>query len=294
MIGLWFGLATAVTSSPAAMYSVDDDTAGSLSTYHTKAEDTMYELARKFDVGFVELMAANPGVDVWQPAANTRLIVPNAHILPAVARKGIVINLPELRLYYFVDNEHVYTFPIGIGREGWRTPRGEMKVVRKMKDPEWIPPASIRKEEPDLPEIVPAGPDNPMGAYALYLGKGSYAIHGTNRPYGIGKRSSHGCIRMYPEDIEVLFNLVKPGVRVTIIDKPFAVGWRGDKLYLKVTPTQDQADVISEEYRQPEPVHLPDVYRELKRVAGKVDIDWYAVEQAIGKQSGLPVLVGKR
>lgn len=271
---------------------IDDDTAGSLSVYHTKYEDTLYELSRRFDVGLVEMLAANPGVDVWQPKPGTRLIVPNAHILPS-HRKGIVVNLSELRLYYFADANRVYTFPIGIGREGWKTPLGEMRITRKKKDPIWVPPASIRREDPDLPEVVPAGEDNPMGGYALYLSKGSYAIHGTNRPYGVGKRSSHGCLRMYPEDIEKLFYLVKEGTRVTVIDQPYAVGWRGDRLYITVNPTQEQADIISEEYRAPPPVDMPEVYNVVKRAAKGASVDWYAVEQAVAKQSGVPVLIAE-
>jgi L,D-transpeptidase ErfK/SrfK len=285
-----------VRESVAARYAIDDNTAGSLTVHYTNEEDNLYELSRRFNIGLVEMLAANPGVDVWQPEPSTRLIIPTAHILPDVPRKGIVINLSELRLYYYPDSdpEYVYTFPIGIGREGWKTPLGQMKVARKRKDPDWIPPASIRKEDPDLPAIVPAGPDNPMGAYAIYLGTGSYAIHGTNRPYGIGKRSSHGCIRMYPEDIEVLFDLVKEGTKVTIIDKPYAIGWRGDNLYMTVTPTQEQADVISEEYAPPVPVTIPEIYDEVKRVAKDAPVNWYAVEDAMGKQSGVPVLIAKR
>lgn len=279
-------------AATASEHMIDDDTVGSLSVYRTKYEDTLYELSRRFNVGLVEMLAANPGVDVWQPKPDTRLIIPNAHILPSY-RKGIVVNLSELRLYYFADANKVYTFPIGIGREGWKTPLGEMRVARKKKDPTWVPPASIRKEDPTLPEVVPAGPDNPMGGYALYLSKGLYAIHGTNRPYGVGKRSSHGCLRMYPEDVEKLFYLVKEGTRVTVIDQPYAVGWRGEKLYITINPTQEQADVISEEYRAPHPVEMPAVYNAVKRAAKGVSVDWYAVEQAVAKQSGVPVLIAE-
>lgn len=287
-------LAALMGRADAASYLADDDTAGSLRDYRTRYEDNLYEVSRRFDIGLVQLLAANPGVDVWQPKVNTRLLIPTAHILPDAPRRGIVINLSELRLYYYEDAEHVHTFPIGIGREGWRTPPGDMAVARKKKDPDWVPPPSIRRAEPDLPAVVPAGPDNPMGAYALYLGKGSYAIHGTNRPYGIGKRSSHGCIRMYPEDIEVLFKLVRVGTRVRIIDRPYAVGWRGDNLYLIVTPTQEQADVISEEYKSPPPAAIQGIHSAIRKAAGGANVDWYATEQAISRQSGVPVLIGKR
>ncbi len=291
LLPLLFTFAAPRTAS-ASQYMIDDDTVGSLSVYRTKYEDTLYELSRRFNVGLVEMLAANPGVDVWQPKPDTRLIIPNAHILPSY-RKGIVVNLSELRLYYFADNNRVYTFPIGIGREGWKTPLGEMRIARKKKDPVWVPPESIRKEDPTLPEVVPAGEDNPMGGYALYLNKGTYAIHGTNRPYGVGKRSSHGCLRMYPEDIEKLFYLAKEGTRVTVIDQPYAVGWRGEKLYITINPTQEQADIISEEYRAPHPVDMPEVYDAVKKAAKGASVDWYAVEQAVAKQSGVPVLIAE-
>lgn len=290
LITLWLTAQAPAASS--AIMEIDGDTAGTLMTYSTKADDDLYTLARQFDVGFVALLAANHGVDVWLPTENTQLIVPKAYILPDVPRQAIVINLSAQKLYFYPDDAHVYIYPIGIGREGWQTPVGEMRIVRKKKDPVWVPPPSIRRDEPGLPDVVPAGPDNPMGAYALYLGTGSYAIHGTNKPYGIGKRSSHGCIRMYPEDIEELFQLVKEGVRVRIIDVPYALGWRGDKLYLSVNPTQDQADVISEEYRKPEPVSLPEIYEFIKRRGAGADIDWYAVESAVSGQTGVPVKIG--
>jgi L,D-transpeptidase ErfK/SrfK len=192
----------------AATFVSEGDLVGAVTYYQVEEKDNLYEIARRHDIGIVELLAANPGVDPWMPEEGTELTITTAHILPTTPHEGIVINLSELRLFYYAKNGQVMTFPIGIGQEGWQTPLGKSTIVKKRKNPVWIPPDSIREENPELPEIVPAGPDNPLGEHAIYLGWRKFLIHGTNRPYGIGKRSSHGCIRLYPEDIEILFNTV--------------------------------------------------------------------------------------
>lgn len=266
------------------------DIVGTVSYYTVKEGDNLYAVARKFDIGIVELLVANPGVEVWTPQVGKTLVLTTVHLLPPV-REGIVLNLSELRLFYFAGDGSVKTFPIGIGREGWETPLGETKVTMKRKNPVWTVPASIREENPNLPEMIPAGPDNPMGAYALNLGWPGYAIHGTNRPYGIGKRSSHGCIRLYPEDIAILFHLVEAGTPVTVIDTAFKVGWQNGKLYLEVTPNQKQSDAIAE-YRRPAPPDIPEIYDAVKAVAGETDIDWYEVDKAVAARSGVPVVIG--
>ncbi|MCW5698807.1 MAG: L,D-transpeptidase family protein, partial [Rhodospirillales bacterium] len=185
-----------------------DDIVGDMRIYTAKHEDTLLDIARDHQLGLIELMAANPGVDPWLPGEGTRIILPTAHVLPDVPRKGIVINLAELRLYYFgKGNEPVVTLPIGVGREGFTTPVGTTSVIKKVKGPTWYPTASTRADDPQLPSAVPAGPDNPLGAYALYLGWPAYLIHGTAegaKEWGIGRRVSRGCIRMYPEAIEWL------------------------------------------------------------------------------------------
>lgn len=269
------------------------DVIGSLSHYTVRKGDTLYSIARRYDIGIVELLAANPGTDPWTPEEGLTLTLPTIHILPE-PREGIVLNLSELRLFYFAGDETVMSFPVGIGRDGWVTPLGVTSVVKKRRNPVWIPPASIREEDPALPEMVPAGPDNPMGLYALNLGWVNYAIHGTNRPYGIGKRSSHGCIRLYPEDIEVLFNAVAVGTPVTVIDVPFKLGWRDETLLLEVTPTQDQSDRIAE-YKKPHPASIPEIYDAIREVtAESMDIDWYAVDKAVADHNGIPVIIGKK
>ena len=210
----------------AATYPMNGDVVGAVRSYTVKNHDSLAKIARHFDLGMVELLAANPGITTQNLRAGTILIVTNSHVLPR-PHTGIVINLPELRLFYFLDSHYVMTFPIGIGREGWDTPLGVTRIAIKREKPTWTPPDSIRAENPKLPRIVPAGPNNPLGNYALDLALPAYAIHGTNRPASVGLRSSHGCIRLYPEDIATLFHVVKVGTKVTIIDTPVKLGWQG-------------------------------------------------------------------
>ena len=209
--------------APAAVYYIKEDVAGAISHYSVKEKDTLYDVARRFDLGILELLDANPGIDISSPLEGTRLVIPTLYTLPPI-RDGIVINLSQLRLYFFDGTHRVYTFPVGVGKDGWLTPQGETKIVRKKKGPSWTPPESIRKEDPTLPAVIPPGPNNPLGRYALYLGFPGYALHGTNRPSSIGKRVSHGCIRLYPEDIKVLFELVNPGTPVVILDNAAILG----------------------------------------------------------------------
>jgi len=270
------------------------DIAGNTAYYTVVQDDNLYAVARRFDIGIVELLAANPGTDPWIPKVGTVLTITRMHVLPAVERSGIVINLPELRLFYYTADGTVMTFPIGIGREGWQTPLGVTKILRKRKQPIWVPPPSIREENPQLGEVFMPGPDNPLGEYALDLGITGLLIHGTNRPYGVGKRSSHGCIRLYPEDIAALFDKVEVGTKVTIIDAPFKLGWLEDTLYLEVTPTQQQADVIAK-YRRPFSHGPFGIEEAVIKAAGEgAMIDWYAIDNAIRMHSGIPVPVAMR
>lgn len=278
----------------AASFTPDGDVIGDITHYFVETQDNLYEIARSVDVGIVELLAANPGIDPWLPPADTILVIPGMHVLPAAPRRGIVINLSELRLFYYEGSGKVLSFPIGIGSEGWRTPLGSTRILRKRENPSWLPPPAIRAENPDLPEIVPPGSDNPLGKYALYLGFEGILIHGTNRPYGVGKRSSHGCIRLYPEDIAILFSAVKPGTPVAIIDAPFKLGWRGKSLFLEVTPNQSEADMIAE-YRIPQPQYLPEIYDAVRKLETKnVALDWFKIEKIIARRSGIPVQIGQK
>jgi L,D-transpeptidase ErfK/SrfK len=216
----------------------------------TVYEDTLYDLARRYSLGSEELIRVNPAVDPWLPGENRSLLVPNRHILPSGPREGIVVNLPEHRLYYYPKPgrgkpQEVVTFPVSIGKMDWRTPIGETRVAARQKNPVWYPTASVRREHAaageTLPDHVPSGPDNPLGNYALRLaaGKGTYLIHGTNNPIAVGLAVTHGCIRMYPEDIEALFNQVRVGTKVRIVDEPVKVAWVDGELQLEAHPPID-------------------------------------------------------
>lgn len=208
----------------------------------TRADDTFSDLAREYGLGFDELVAANPGVDPWLPGAGVPVLLPTQYVLPDVPREGIVLNVAAKRLYYFPpaaegEPAYVLTYPIGIGRVGWETPVGQTVVVTKARDPHWYPPLSVREEHAamgdPLPAIVPPGPENPLGHRVLKLDMPGYLIHGTNQPYGVGMRVSHGCVRLYPENIETLYELVGPGETVRIVNEPYLAGWRGDDLYFE-------------------------------------------------------------
>jgi L,D-transpeptidase ErfK/SrfK len=215
------------------------DVIGAPQVIEARYEDTFVSLARTYNVGFEALRRANPDVDPWLPGAGTAIVMPTQYVLPRAPRQGIVVNLPELRLYYFPDSDgrRVITHPISIGRMDWGTPLGRTAVVGKSRNPAWYPPQSIRDEhaarnEP-LPAVVPPGPENPLGAHALRLDRPGYLIHGTNKPSGVGMRVTHGCIRMFPEDIEALFEMVESGTPVYIVNQPYKLGWGEDGLYLE-------------------------------------------------------------
>lgn len=205
-------------------------------------EDTFSDIARRYDLGLDEVIAANPGVDPWLPGEGTRVVLPTQFVLPEAAREGLVLNLAALRLFYYPklepgDPAIVITYPIGIGREGWETPQGRSRITQKLVKPRWNVPASVRREHAQmgdpLPAVVQPGPDNPLGEYAMRLSLPSYLIHGTNKPWGVGMRVSHGCVRLYPEDIARLFPETPVGTRVNIVNQPYVAGWRDGKLYLE-------------------------------------------------------------
>ncbi|MEM6781535.1 MAG: L,D-transpeptidase family protein, partial [Pseudomonadota bacterium] len=224
-----FFLVLSIPAVKAATY--DRDYVGEMEVHTAVFEDTLVHLARWNDLGFVEMMAANPELDPWIPGAGAKVILPKQHLLPDAPRKGIVINLPEMHLFFFPEDGSAPTVhSIGIGREGLNTPIGKTTVTRKKAGPTWRPTARMREEDPSLPAVVPPGPENPLGTHALYLGFPQYLIHGTNKPYGIGRRISSGCIRMYPETIRELFDRVPVGTPVNIVDQPIKVGWIDDKM----------------------------------------------------------------
>lgn len=205
-------------------------------------DDTLSDIARRFNVGYQEIVRANPKVDPWLPGVDREVVVPTQFVLPQAPHTGIVINIAAMRIFYYPpvkpgERPVVFTHPIGIGKVGWRTPEGVTKIVRRQKDPTWRVPVSVRKEHhengEDLEPVIGPGPDNPLGKYAFYLQWPSYLIHGTNKPAGVGLRSSHGCIRLYPEDIEQFFNMVPIGTQVRVVNQPFLFGWQDNQLYLQ-------------------------------------------------------------
>ena len=283
---------SAASSSPQA----PDDLIGIPTIHITTEEDTLLDIARKYDVGYVEIRAANPGIDPWLPGADQTIQVPTQQVLPNAPRRGVVINLAELRLYYFAGGDSAArSFPIGIGGEGKETPVGRTEIARKATQPTWIPTRSEHEEDPNLPAVVGPGPDNPMGDFALYLGWKGYAIHGTNKPYSIGRRDSHGCIRMYPEDIATLYKLVRPGTPVTVVDQQVKTGWSAGELYLEIHASQADADSL-ETTGAPATNGDIDADALVIHAAGTSvkRLDWYAIHLAEAGRDGIPVQVTRR
>lgn len=284
----WMSVAAQDTMQASA-----DAVIGRLEYVSVEAGENLLLIARRHDLGYIETVAANPGVDPWLPGAGRTLILPKAHILPNAPRKGIVINLPELRLYYYGNGGSLpITYPIGVGRKGRETPIGSTQIVRKRAAPTWIPPASIRAERPELPAVVPPGPDNPLGDFALDLGWHSYVVHGTNRPYGIGRRVSSGCIRLYPEDIERLYAMVSVGTPVTVVDQPLKMGWSDGQLYIEIHPDAAEGDQLETRgwfISAP----IPDLETRVRAFAdSQADrIDWPIVRAAARGKRGVPVRI---
>jgi L,D-transpeptidase ErfK/SrfK len=220
----------------------NDDVVGRVQRTTIGKQDTLSDVARRFDLGYDEVTLANPGVDPWLPGVGRVVVVPTQFVLPQAPHRGVVINLAAMRIFYFPPRKRhepqiVYTHPIGIGRIAWTTPEGTTRIIGRQKDPVWIVPKSIRaehaKEGDPLPAVVPAGDDNPLGKYLFQLGWPGYLIHGTDKPYGVGMRVSHGCMHLYPEDIKQFFKMIPIGTKVTVVNQPYVFGWRDGRLYMQ-------------------------------------------------------------
>jgi L,D-transpeptidase ErfK/SrfK len=294
------GLSAAVPSR-ATVYPLTnpaDTVVGADQTVMTVYEDTLYDLARTYSLGSEELIRVNPSVDPWLPGAGKELTIPGRHILPTGPHEGIVVNLPEHRLYYYPKPvrgkpQEVITYPVSIGKMDWRTPLGLTHVIAKQKDPIWFPPESVRKEHAaagdPLPPSVPPGPDNPLGAYAMRLaaGGGTYLIHGTNNPIAVGLAVTHGCIRMYPNDVAALFPMIPVGTAVRLVNEPVKVAWVDGELLLEAHPPVDAEGQSFE----------PDVdqFAELLRTAvgdSTVAIHWDYAREVLQKADGVLATVG--
>jgi len=270
---------------------------GDMETYSTKYEDTLVQLALDRGIGYVALLASNPGIDPWMPGAGTKLILPTRHLIPDAPRSGVVINLPEMRLYYYPPNgDAPVNYPIGIGREGLQTPVGATFVRYKKVGPIWRPTPRMRSEDPRLPVEVLPGPDNPMGTHAMYLAWPEYAIHGTNKPFGIGRRSSSGCIRMYPADIIKLFPQVPENTVVTVVNSPIKAAWIGNDFYIEAHPSMEQALRMEEEgVALTYEMSVADM-RAVMKSAGEYasDIDWPLVKKIVRERRGYPIAVAHK
>jgi L,D-transpeptidase ErfK/SrfK len=291
----------ALSPADATIYTLakpEDTVVGQDQTVVTVYEDTLYALAAKFSLGSEELIRVNPGVDPWLPGAGKQLIVPGRHILPPGPHEGIVVNLPEHRLYYYPKPKRggpieVITYPVSIGKMDWRTPLGLTRVIQKQKDPTWFPPESVRKEHAEagdpLPVKVGPGPDNPLGAYAMRLaaGNGTYLIHGTNNPIAVGLAVTHGCIRMYPDDVAALFPLIPVGTPVRLINEPVKVAWVDGELLLEAHPP---VDALGQSF-EPE---IEEFSALLKAAVGEttVAIHWDYAREVLQKANGVIATVG--
>src|SRR5579862_859909 len=295
------GLAACVLPAAASVFPLPQDgsaVVGEDQNVQTVYEDTLPDLAHRYSLGYYEIIRANPGVDVWIPGAGTNVVLPGKRILPAGPREGLVVNIPEHRLYYYPkarphEQPVVITYPVSIGKMDWRTPLGDTRVIAKIKHPAWYPPESIRKEHADngdpLPKVVGPGPDNPLGDFALRLaaGNGEYMLHGTNNPTAVGMAVTHGCIRMYPEDVAALFALVPVGTRVRLVNEPVKVAWVDGQLLLEAHPPVDAEGQSIE----------PDVEmlsQKLDQALGSntAAIHWDLARATLAAASGMPTLVG--
>ena len=279
--------------------SPDDDVVGTVQITLASQDDTLPDIARRFNVGYEEIARANPGVDPWLPGAGRSIVVPTRFVLPDAPREGIVINVAAMRLYYYPPHKKdepliVYTHPIGIGKVGWSTPQGVTTVISHVKDPVWRPSAALRKDHfndngEQLAAVVQPGPDNPLGKFELTLGWRGFLIHGTNKPYGVGLRSSHGCIRLYPEDIEKIYALVTNGTPVRVVNQPFLFGLHDQRLYLQAYSVLED-DARDWDHAQKKLLsHAMAAHIQKTLQAQGAQMDWQSVAAITHAPRGIPV-----
>ncbi|HET9864173.1 MAG TPA: L,D-transpeptidase family protein [Steroidobacteraceae bacterium] len=297
-MGLLIALAGNAQATQYPLTSVDALMFGEIETITAFGEDTLPDLARRYSLGYEEIQRANPGVDLWLPGEGTTIVIPGQRLLPSGPHEGIVVNLPEHRLYYYPkvkkgETPYVITYPVSIGKMDWSTPLGKTRIVDKRKNPTWSPPESVRKEHAErgdpLPRVVKAGPDNPLGAYAMRLDihPGAYLIHGTNNPIAVGMAITHGCIRMYPEDIEALYPKVPVNTPVWLINEPVKLARVNGQVWLEVHPPVDAEGQSAE-------VDLEGFYALVNAALGDqpAAIHWDFVVQTLKEASGIPQMIG--
>jgi L,D-transpeptidase ErfK/SrfK len=274
--------ATAAHAGGAYSYGPGKSVIGFVRTYAVPGDETLHELAREFGLGYNEITDANPALDPWVPGKGGEVVLPTAWVLPDAPRRGVVINLAEMRLFHYLHSggrDLVRSYPVGIATEGFNSPRGSFSIADKLVKPAWYVPRSVREEKPELPGVVPPGADNPLGEYAMRLSGTDYFIHGTNQPYGIGRRVSHGCIRLYPEDIKVLFAGVSEGTMVNLVYQPVKVGVRDGVVHIEVH--EDYLGLLDDPL-----IHAVAMLKE-KDMLGQVTLD--VLMQAVEEKKGIPV-----
>ncbi len=313
----------AAASARAEVYELPPegyDVVGALSGVTARYEDTLVDIARRHGLGYQDIVRANPDVNVWLPGAGTEIVLPTRFVLPPGPREGLVLNLAEYRMYYYPDAKdgepaYVYTYPMSIGRMDWETPLGRTKITAMATNPAWYPPQSVREEHAadgdPLPRIVPPGPENPLGTRAMRLGIPGYLIHGTNKPAGVGMRVSHGCVRMFPEDIEFLFRHISVDTPVRIINAPVKIGWDGEVLVAEIHPLLETPQPLVEQSLQhveemDADIEVPEVATPSKEPLTQVteqfitatseragQLDWDLVERLVERSNGIPEPVGQ-
>lgn len=301
-----------------------NDVIGAVTTVTSRADETLLDIARRHGLGYEDIVRANPLVDTWLPGEGTEIVLPTRYVLPPGPRSGVVLNLAEYRMYYYPQPQAgqpavVMTYPISIGRMDWETPLGRTSIVAKVRNPSWYPPESIRAEHlaagDPLPRVVPPGPKNPLGDRAMRLGLPGYLIHGTNRPSGVGMRVTHGCIRMFPEDIEYLFERVDVSTQVRIINEPIKIGWNGDELVVEVhralevmVPLDDDAldaeGATRSVFDKVEPTYVAPPVRDAMTAmtaqfvaatnARPGMLDWDLAESLVMRADGIPATAGRK
>lgn len=287
------GLTRMPSAEAAPVLRRTGDLIGEITHHVTHRDETLLDIARQLNLGVPEISAVNPGIDPWVPDDQVLVTLPTAFLLPDAPREGIVVNYADLRLYYFPGRgAPVQTYAIGIGREGFELKMGSTRVVRKKERPTWYPTAETQRDKPWVGKVVPPGPDNPLGEFALYLGWPTYLIHGTNKPYGVGRRVSRGCIRMYPEGVQRLFAQVPVGTKVTAVNQLIKTGWHEGELYIEAQPDFEQIDELEASQKMTVKM-LPDVNQQIIARAGPEAhrIDWAIVEAEVARRRGIPVQI---
>tara|TARA_B110000014_G_C20118176_1_gene591364 strand:- start:2084 stop:3079 length:996 start_codon:yes stop_codon:yes gene_type:complete len=288
--------------------NIDSYVVGEIKTVYVQENETVADIANRYNTGFQDLLIANPNSHHWLPKADSKYIIPSMYILPEKNYSGIILNLAELRLYYYLDGDDLYenskvlTYPVGIGRLDWKTPLGETFIKSKVVNPTWYPPKSIIKEHEErgeeLPREVKSGPKNPLGEYALKLDvEGGYLLHGTNKKYGIGMMVSHGCVRLRNEDIETVFYNAKIGTKVKIVNMPIKIGVYKGFLYMEVHAFNNQ-EIFSN--NQKNTLTTENIYKPISYVMKflesnpKYKVHWGKVLKTYEDSNGIPALIGKK